>query len=673
MDLRCLLFSSDEETAAPILEVLTALGVEAEHCSEPVATIDKVTQQDFQIVIIDWNQQPEGALLLTAARERKAAERPLTLAIVSDDISVSQALQAGANSILRKPILANQVRDTLTTARDLLRSKKESAANPTPEPVAAAAAASVLPSSMEPGHESRLRAGEFLQSGPQSPGGHFETESDVHRSLEAFSVHPVDPLSELEPTAAAMAHTTPASDLPPPPPEPTERKGLEWYLKTRAGSASPNPVQSPAAPAPVPDKPDLLDYDQTPAQTPARTPITAQDWAQRFTSPNQQNTNIEEAEPKPERNPEPRPEKKHEQKKEAERFSSMAGESDDPEGASRPKFRFKRPIIAALVLASGAIVAAPRAPWHPTLLAAWGHGRRSLRGWLNPQPATPVQAPVVHEDFARAGDEYKLPVAEHIPDATTDPSQIQVLPVIDPTIKKSNPLGGNAEPGQGDTTGATPTDQPPPSVAPPDAQPSISMPETPAPQSGSTVPGGPSTPRALPVALTAAGSPSVLPTDLPHSDAPAVVPAPAESVPVRAAAPKTQDLHYVSTPGNVPTSLKSQMASMTPDASGNKAPETAMPSIEPVSISETAERALLTDQPAIEYPVSARGQQGTVILQVLIGRDGTMLDAKFMQGSLVFARAAIDGVKLWKFKPYTMNGRPVSVQTLVTISFKPTP
>jgi hypothetical protein len=46
-------------------------------------------------------------------------------------------------------------------------------------------------------------------------------------------------------------------------------------------------------------------------------------------------------------------------------------------------------------------------------------------------------------------------------------------------------------------------------------------------------------------------------------------------------------------------------------------------------------------------------------------------DAKFLQGSFAFARAAIDGVKLWKFKPYSMNGRPVSVQSLFTINFKP--
>ena len=98
-----------------------------------------------------------------------------------------------------------------------------------------------------------------------------------------------------------------------------------------------------------------------------------------------------------------------------------------------------------------------------------------------------------------------------------------------------------------------------------------------------------------------------------------------------------------------------------------------MQSIEPVAVPEAAERALLTDQPALAYPASAGGQQGTVVLQVLIGRDGTVQDAKFLQGSLAFARAAIDGVKLWKFKPYAMNGRPVSVQTMLTISFKPGP
>jgi len=110
---------------------------------------------------------------------------------------------------------------------------------------------------------------------------------------------------------------------------------------------------------------------------------------------------------------------------------------------------------------------------------------------------------------------------------------------------------------------------------------------------------------------------------------------------------------------------------MTPDAGGNKPVDAALPSIEPVTIPEATERGLLTDQPPVAYPANAKSQQGTVILQVLIGRDGTVQDAKFMQGSLAFARTAIDGIKQWKFKPYTMNGRPVSVQTQMTMTFKP--
>ena len=86
------------------------LGVEGEHCTEAAAAVERVTRESFQIVILDWDQQSEARALLTTARERKASERPLTLAMVSDDASVPQALQAGANSILRKPLLLNQVR-----------------------------------------------------------------------------------------------------------------------------------------------------------------------------------------------------------------------------------------------------------------------------------------------------------------------------------------------------------------------------------------------------------------------------------------------------------------------------------------------------------------------------------------------------------------------------------
>ena len=71
------------------------------------------------------------------------------------------------------------------------------------------------------------------------------------------------------------------------------------------------------------------------------------------------------------------------------------------------------------------------------------------------------------------------------------------------------------------------------------------------------------------------------------------------------------------------------------------------------------------------YPENAKGQQGTVVLELLIGRDGSVQDAKFLQGSLAFARAATDAVRQWRFKPYTLNTHPASVRTVITLNFRP--
>src|ERR1700692_4417427 len=166
MALRCLLFSSDEGTAEPICQVLASLGLQGEYCSDAEAAVEKVSRQIFQIVIIDWDRQPEAALVLSTACERKAAERPLTLAIVSDDLSVPKALQAGANSILRKQIVITQVTDTLTTARDLRRAKEE------PEPAAAHAGAAGVTANSTP-------------TPSDSPGPGEATQPRAEKSLES--------------------------------------------------------------------------------------------------------------------------------------------------------------------------------------------------------------------------------------------------------------------------------------------------------------------------------------------------------------------------------------------------------------------------------------------------------------------------------------------------------
>ena len=73
MALRCFLFSSDEGTVANLRQILDGLGVEPEPCSDAVTAAEKITNQSFQIVIIDCDQQPEAGVLLNTARERNVA------------------------------------------------------------------------------------------------------------------------------------------------------------------------------------------------------------------------------------------------------------------------------------------------------------------------------------------------------------------------------------------------------------------------------------------------------------------------------------------------------------------------------------------------------------------------------------------------------------------------
>jgi periplasmic protein TonB len=643
MSLRCLLFSSDEAVATPICEVLAGLDVEAEYCSEAVPAVEKVTSQSYQIVIIDWDDQPEAGLLLTSARERKASERPLTLAIVGDDASVPKALQAGANSILRKPIQSSQVKDTLTTARALLRAKQESAVSIAQAAAAGTAAGSQGSVTASPtpashtvlhGNAKTVRAGEFLPTSTPSVGAHFVTDSDEQQFTEQTAAAAVDPLQELEPMAAAGPEEQPA------PRESSEPRGLQWYLNARAAKAPAPPVQAlePEPEPPAPGKPELLAFDQTPSALSETPEETAEESAPSETHA-------------PRYAPHPGAAEHHQQrdqKAEAKLFAYIS-DGAEPEPEAKPPLRLGKAIIGALVLATCGIVVAPQAPWHPQVLKLWAHEQRALHSWLNPQPVITPQAPASHENFGRAGDEYKLPQAENIPDATTDPSQIRVVPVVDPTAKK--PAAGAADPNATDPANTSPVDPPAQSTGAP-------VQETQPPAPGTTDPGSkaPST-----------ATPQPAPAEPPHADPVAAQPAAAQPV-----APKPEPAH-ASTPANnsIPSSLRSQMASPG-EPGGNKPVESALPSIEPVVVAEAAERALLTDQPAIAYPDSAKGQQGTVILQVLIGRDGSVQDAKFMQGSLAFARTAIDGVKQWKFKPYLMNGRAASVQTQMTMSFKPT-
>ena len=80
---------------------------------------------------------------------------------------------------------------------------------------------------------------------------------------------------------------------------------------------------------------------------------------------------------------------------------------------------------------------------------------------------------------------------------------------------------------------------------------------------------------------------------------------------------------------------------------------------------------LLIRQVKPNYPPLARQAriQGTVVLQAVISKDGSIENLHLVSGHPMLAPAAIDAVKQWKYKPYFLNGEPVEVETTINVNF----
>lgn len=72
------------------------------------------------------------------------------------------------------------------------------------------------------------------------------------------------------------------------------------------------------------------------------------------------------------------------------------------------------------------------------------------------------------------------------------------------------------------------------------------------------------------------------------------------------------------------------------------------------------------------YPPEAWKErlEGTIALDIVIGRDGSVQSMHALNGPDVLARAAMDALRWWTFEPYRINGEPAVVETTVAVEFK---
>lgn len=96
------------------------------------------------------------------------------------------------------------------------------------------------------------------------------------------------------------------------------------------------------------------------------------------------------------------------------------------------------------------------------------------------------------------------------------------------------------------------------------------------------------------------------------------------------------------------------------------------PSVSVYQVSGNVKAPVKIHAPDPVYPEEARlaRVQGVVILQTIINRQGEVTDIRVLKGlPSGLTEAAVSAVSQWRFRPATLEGEPVAVHYLITISF----
>ncbi len=90
-----------------------------------------------------------------------------------------------------------------------------------------------------------------------------------------------------------------------------------------------------------------------------------------------------------------------------------------------------------------------------------------------------------------------------------------------------------------------------------------------------------------------------------------------------------------------------------------------------IKVSAGVVQGLLIRRVTPVYPPLAKQARisGTVVLQAVIGKDGSIQNLRAVSGHPMLIPSALEAVKQWRYKPYFLNGEPVEVDTQVTVNF----
>jgi TonB family protein len=168
----------------------------------------------------------------------------------------------------------------------------------------------------------------------------------------------------------------------------------------------------------------------------------------------------------------------------------------------------------------------------------------------------------------------------------------------------------------------------------------------------------------------AAGSSPVLRIDVnsePETKKTGVARIVVKSAPAKQAPARTEEAAaQLPSPLAVGASSESGLSSLTAPSMRSQ------PSLAKLNISQGVSQGLLIKRVQPRYPQNALAMhlQGAVQLEATINQEGKIVNLKVLKGDAILARAAMDAVRQWRYKPYYLDGVPVDIETQIAVKFK---
>jgi protein TonB len=94
----------------------------------------------------------------------------------------------------------------------------------------------------------------------------------------------------------------------------------------------------------------------------------------------------------------------------------------------------------------------------------------------------------------------------------------------------------------------------------------------------------------------------------------------------------------------------------------------------PLRVSAGVLQGMLLEPIRPVYPQMARSAhvEGSVVLDAVISKKGTVENVHAVSGPMILREAAIEAIQSARYQPYRLNEEPIEVETTITIAFEQT-